>query len=262
MRRIIAPIFLIATAGWHTLYANPIDIYTPETQLKGGASLFYNSGNLERILTRGDVLASHHNPLWAGSTNTSYTWGTFGPLQTEDDWSSRNFAYSWPHARVYPFAMHWLETGLRRRINLRNQLGAGATVALFSSVDSVLKFSVMLSGEATDYRSAAYLPDGSLQSPERPLPRFTPRLYYRQKLVPPLSLTAEVWYQQSIRAANDYRWHVESGLEFRLAKAVALKTMAIWHYESAVPLAVKRYDVLWTAGATAEWSSPTEETKK
>ena len=86
-------------------------------------------------------------------------------------------------------------------------------------------------------------------------------LYYRQKIVPLVSLTAEVWYQQSLRTANDYRWHVESGFEFRLAKAIALKTMAIWHFESAVPLGVKRYDVLWTVGATAEWSSLMEENK-
>ncbi|GAB4432987.1 MAG: hypothetical protein OHK0011_15940 [Turneriella sp.] len=262
MRRKTALLSILLMPGWCALHANPIDTYAPETQIKGGASLFYNSGNLERVLTRGEFLASHHNPQWAISTNTNYTWGTFGPLQTEDDWSSRNFVYAWPHARVYPFAMHWLETGLRRRIALRNQAGAGGTVALLSSPESVLKFSLMLSAEATDYRSAAYLPDGELQSSERPLPRFTPRLYFRQRVAPLLNLTAEFWYQQSIRTANDYRWHVESGLEFQLAKSIALKTMAIWHYESAVPLAVRRYDVLWTVGFTAAWSTITEEQKK
>lgn len=261
MRALIALLCIYVLTGWHALYANPIDIYAPESQVKGGASLFYNSGNLERVLTRGEFLASHHNPYWAVATNTSYTWGTFGPFLTEDDWSSRNFAYGWPHARIYPFAMHWLETGLRRKITMRNQLGAGGTVALFSSADTVLKFSLMLSGEATDYYQQAYLPDTQPQPAERPLPRFTPRLYYRQKIVPLVSLTAEVWYQQSLRTANDYRWHVESGFEFRLAKAIALKTMAIWHFESAVPLGVKRYDVLWTVGATAEWSSLMEENK-
>lgn len=51
------------------------------------------------------------------------------------------------------FSMHWPETGYRRKIDLRHQAGAGAIWAIFSSADAVLKLSLMLSGEATDYAS-------------------------------------------------------------------------------------------------------------
>ena len=120
--------------------------------------------------------------------------------------------------------MHWLETGYRRKIDMRNQAGIGATWALFSSTAAVLKLSLMASGEATDYASASYLPDQTLQATDRPLPRATPRLYYRTRLgSDALKLTSELWYQQAIQTANDYRWHWETGLEIALNQSFSLR---------------------------------------
>ena len=52
---------------------------------------------------------------------------SFGGNRAENDWSNRNFFYLWPEKTVYPFVMHWLETGYRRKIDMRNQAGIGAT---------------------------------------------------------------------------------------------------------------------------------------
>lgn len=159
--------------------------------------------------------------------------------------------------------MHWLETGYRRKIDMRNQAGIGATWALFSSTAAVLKLSLMASGEATDYASASYLPDQTLEATDRPLPRATPRLYYRQRLgSDALKLTSELWYQQAIQTANDYRWHWETGLEIALNQSFSLKTLAVFHYESAVPQRVQRQDLLWTIGLNAKLAAEPDKKLK
>lgn len=260
MLRACSRIFATACFAAGALFANPIDIYTPEWMLQSSGTGYVNTGNVERVLLRGDLQFSYHNPTWAAATTTSYTWGTFNANRAENDWSNRNFLYAWPQQAIYPFAMHWLETGYRRKIDLRNQAGAGATWAIFSSAEAVLKLSLMLSGEATDYTSPAYLIDETAQTTERPLLRATPRLYYRQRIgSDAVKLTSELWFQQAIRTANDYRWHWETGLEFALSKTLSLKTLFIYHFESAVPQRVVRQDVIWTFGITAKWAG--EQTK-
>lgn len=244
------------------LFANPVDIYSPDSMAKISGTAFVNTGNVERVLLRGEAGFSHHNPLWAAATTNSYLWGTFGSFRTENDWSSRNHVYLFPEARIYPFAMHWLETSYRRRIDVRNQAGAGATWAIVSAPQTILKLSLMLSGEATDYAAAANLPDGALQSTERPLMRGTPRLYFRQNLgSESTALISELWYQQALQTQNDYRWHWETGIEWALGQTLSLKTLLVYHYESAIPQRVVREDLAWTFGVSAKFVSDKPQTK-
>jgi hypothetical protein len=115
-------------------------------------------------------------------------------------------------------------------------------------------------GEATDYAAPAILPDDSLQSTDRPLPRATPRLYFRQNLgSESMALVSELWYQQALKTQNDYRWHWETGLEWALGKTLSLKTLCVYHYESAVPQRVVRQDLAWTFGVTAKWAAEKKE---
>jgi hypothetical protein len=65
------------------LFANPIDIYSPDSMAKISGTAFVNTGNVERVLLRGEAGFSHHNPLWAAATTNSYLWGTFGSFRTE-----------------------------------------------------------------------------------------------------------------------------------------------------------------------------------
>lgn len=91
--------------------------------------------------------------------------------------------------------------------DMRNQTGVGATWAIVSSSVTILKLSLMLLGEATDYAAPAVLPDDSLQSSDRPLPRATPRLYCRQDLGREnTALVSEFCYQQVLQTPTDYRW--------------------------------------------------------
>lgn len=253
---------LVAAPFGAALFANPIDVYSPELLAKVSGTAFVNTGNVERILLRGDAALSHHNPVWAAATTNSYLWGTFGAFRTENDWSSRNHFYLFPEARLYPFAMHWLETSYRRRINLRNQVGAGATWAIISAPQTILKFSLMLSGEATDYGAEANLPDGTPQSTARPLMRGTPRLYFRQNLGSEnTALISELWYQQALQTQNDYRWHWETGIEWALGKTLSLKTLIVYHHESAVPQRVVRDDIAFTFGASAKFAAEKNQTR-
>lgn len=256
MRYGLLMIAFAAALSQSAVRANPIDIYTPEWQAKVSGTGYVNTGNIERVLLRGDAAFSYHNPLWAYSTTNSYIWGTYAGKQAENDWSSRNFGYLWPESVVYPFVMHWLETAYRRRIDIRNQVGAGATWAIYSAPTTILKLSLMLSGEATDYAAPSYLADGSLQSTDRPHPRATPRLYLRQSLgMENTFLAAELWYQQSLRQQIDYRWHGEVGIEYGIGKSLSLKTMLVYHYESATPTGVQRQDIAWTFGVSGKLSA-------
>lgn len=261
MRRALAMLTLVAAfAANRGAFANPIDIYSPEWALKTSGTGYVNTGNVERVLLRGDAAFSYHNLTSALSTATSYIWGTYSGNRAENDWSNRNFLYAFPEAKVYPFVMHWLETGYRRKIDMRNQAGVGGTWAILSSPDIILKLSLMLSGEATDYSAPAYLPDDLQQTTERPLLRATPRVYFRQNLGSDgKALVSELWYQQALKTQNDYRWHWETGIEWALGKTLSLKTLCVYHFESAVPQRVVRQDLAWTFGVTAKWAAEKKE---
>ncbi len=67
------------------------------------------TGNVDRLLINTHAELSHTGKVIGAKTVTSYTYGTIFRNETENDIFSRNFIYLHPRAKVYPYAMVWLQ---------------------------------------------------------------------------------------------------------------------------------------------------------
>lgn len=122
-------------------------------QLKAGTSGFLQQGNVSFIAIKARVeIVSKGKKSWVFKSQNNNLYQEFGNRKADNDLNSRNYLYYKPGNTLYPFAMTYLQTNFRRKINYRWFGGLGVTWQFFNNSDNKMKLSAALVKEITDFR--------------------------------------------------------------------------------------------------------------
>lgn len=219
-------------------------------RLSSGGTLI--TGNVERLLWITTLEASYvesEQKVWGFKSSSTYQYGTFAKRLTENDMVSRNFFYLFPKTWLYPYLMVWAEKNYRRKFDFRYQVGPGGTVVLVSEQQHTLKASLTLTNEQTTFNGNTFRDMPDLSNNTLNLWRGTVRLAGRNALFDgKVRLEYEVWYQQGLANAEDYRYLAEAALFVPLAKNISFRTALSYTRDNVVLIGVERADLLLTFG--------------
>lgn len=219
-------------------------------QYASAAGGSWQTGNLDALAFRAKAEASlAPAPFWAFKTQNSYRYQEFFDRKADEDIYSRNFLYGWQQRRVYPFAMLFVSTNFRRKINFRHFEGAGATWQVVRQPQHTVKISLSAVYELTRFADDAYNYSEYDGSPNIQTWRATTWIFGKHALANNhLRLHYEAFVQPSLQRANNFRWQAEIGLEWPIWKGLSFSANYIFTHENIVVSTVKPNDRLLTFG--------------
>ena len=232
------------------VYAQLNESDSVHLQLKFNATASVLDGNVARTLLLNRLELAHANQKWGVSTRNDYQYGRTRYVLTESDVISYNFLYLHPLRRVYPYIMGLLETNLRRQIDFRYQVGPGVSWNVLNRKGSLLKLSITGTYEHTRYGGMVFDEERFNGSNIIETWRLTGRVYGKHVFKNKMRLSYEFWWQQSLQAGVNYRYHTEDALEFPVTKHVAFRMAFRYSFENIELQGLKPFDLYWTYGLT------------
>lgn len=210
----------------------------------------FQSGNLEAAALRLKAdFSLAPSPVWAFKTQNSYRYQEFFKRKADNDFYSRNFLYLWQQRRVYPFAMAFVSTNFRRKIDFRYFAGVGTTWQLVRQPDHTVKIALSGVYESTRFADDTYNYSEYDGSEKIETWRATFWLFGKHSLIDKhLRLYYEAFVQPSLERSNNSRWQTEIGLEWPFWKGLSFTANYIFTHENVVVSTVKASDRLLTFG--------------
>lgn len=206
-------------------------------------------GNVSRLLLVNRLDLNYAGQQWGYSNRTDYQYGEKNRSLSENDLVAYNFFYYQPAKKIYPFIMTIVETNYRRKILFRYQAGPGITYTLVKKPISLLRASFSATYEHTRFKEHQFENLADTSSNTIATYRITPRIYGVHALWKgKLNIVYELWLQQSIEHAANYRFFLEQGWEVPLIKHLDLKTTIRYTYENVRLKGLKAYDLFWVFG--------------
>ncbi|MBK9292464.1 MAG: DUF481 domain-containing protein [Bacteroidetes bacterium] len=228
-------------------------------QLRWGAGGSHQTGNVEffTLRSRAELVFAISPELRIKSQNNSL-YQAFGSRRADNDLSSRNFLYFRPEAKVYPFAMVFVQRNFRRKIDQRLFAGAGFTWQAIRNPKGYLKFSASLVGEETlfaDTRFSDSRYDGS-----RKISVWRPTLYATTSTAnadQKFRLHGTAYWQPGLDKVPNNRISLELGADVSVWKGLMCNLLYVYGFEQVVPVAVRQRDGLLTFGFSYQIKSTT-----
>ena len=208
------------------------------------------SGNLEAIAVRLKADFSFApTSLWAFKTQNTYRYQEFFDNKADNDFSSRNFLYLWQRRRIYPFAMVFISTNFRRKIDYRYFSGAGATWQLVRQPNHTMKMALAGVYESTRFAGNTYNYSEYNGSKNIDTWRASAWFFGKHTLADNhLRIYYEAFVQPSLKQSGNFRWQTEIGLEWPVWKGWSITANYLFTHENVVVSTVKTDDRLLVFG--------------
>ena len=222
------------------------------TRFQGRAALtgVYQRGNVDYLALRGNLtVTARLSEAWAFKTQNTWLYQEFFDRKADNDLDSHNFLYYQPQRRVYPFAMGFLSTNFRRKLDFRYFAGGGLTSQVIRRPQHVLKLSAALvyevsgfSGQIFNYQE--YTGENRISvwratcyaAGWHDLAGNTIRLYYT------------IYGQPSLSDRHNYRIHLNMGADVKIRQGFSLNALYAYSHENVVVKGVQQNDSLLTFG--------------
>lgn len=231
---------------------------TARWQFNSNFSLRLNKGNVERLIVTPEANVAHiqAKQLWGFSARQRFTYGTFGPVRTENDLLSRNFIYLTPERKVYPYLMAWFQTHARQKLDFRYQVGPGVTLVPLKKNHQVLKVSMTFTYERNWYANSGlnYIEDQAVK--EYQVVRLTGRVFGSHNFSNGIvSLYYEFLFQQATN--NKYNWRIftEGGVNTKIIYGFSMRTYVNYEYQQVHVSTEKANDLILNIGLSYKISS-------
>lgn len=223
---------------------------TTRLQLRASLGGNQQQGNVEMFSLRSRLdisLAARCNLVFKSQNASLYQ--TFYTVKADNDLFSRNYLYFRPFRRLYPFAIGYVSTNYRRRIDLRYFAGAGGTVQLLNSRPHVLKLSTSIVYESSRFGGQTFNDTTYNGFGRIALWRATVWLGGWHYLFDThLRLYYDVFYQPAFGNAFNYRWQADVGFDVPVWRGIAFSALYTYAHENVVVNAVRQNDALLTLG--------------
>ncbi|MEQ9118993.1 DUF481 domain-containing protein [Fulvivirga sp.] len=215
--------------------------------LSGGS---YQTGNVEllRINNQFDLTFKTTSNLVFKSQN-NHLFQEIVSKKADNDLMSKNYLYYQPQRRLYPYAVTFIATNYRRDLDFRVFYGLGTTFQLLQQQRHTVKFSANLLYENSRYANEFFNYSDFNGRNQIKATWSTVYLsgyhYFSESL---FRWIYEIYYQQSLKNQINYRFHVLTGMDFKVVKGLSVQSRIIYSLENVVAITNKEEDMLWTWG--------------
>ena len=246
MRQIFIILFLCSHVGFAQI--NESD--TVKFQLRASLTGAYQQGNVE-ILTIRTKLDFSFSPQknWVLKSQNSSLYQAFFNKKADNDIFSRNYIYYKPQHKIYPFAIAYISSNFRRKIDTRYFAGAGVTYQLINTKKNVLKLSASTVYEATQFNANAYNYGNYNGSNKINLWRGTMYIGgWHYLLENHVRLYYDAFWQPAFKSKINYRTQVDIGVDFPIYKGLSMNVVFVYTHENIVVSKILQDDKILTFG--------------
>lgn len=248
MKKYLIPIFLLLVTNDVFGQLNESD--TVKIQLRASLSGNYQQGNVALLAVRSklDFTVSPVSAIVFKSQNSSL-YQEFGNRKADNDLFSRNYFYWKPQKKVYPFAIAYISSNFRRKMNTRVFAGAGVTYQLVQKQYHVLKLSASAVYETNRFKGTVYNKTEYNGSNQINLWRGT--LYaggWHYLLHHKLRLYYDAYWQPGFSNSSNYRTQYDVGVDLPVWNGLNFSTLYTFTHENVVIQNIKQNDKVLTFG--------------
>lgn len=232
------------------LFAQLNESDTIRFQLRASFSGNYQQGNVEFLALRGKVdLVYAPVRKWVFKTQNNSLYQAFFSQKADNDIFSRNFLYFSPSSRIYPFAIAYVSSNFRRKINHRYFAGAGVTWQAVYTKNHVLKFSASTVYEATKFNTDTYNYAEYNGNRNINLCRGTLYLAGQHELFERhIRLYYDAYWQPAFDNRNNYRTQADFGMDFPVWKGISMSVFYTFTHEHVVAQNIRQEDKILSFG--------------
>ena len=243
-------VFVIPLLSLGKSFAQLNESDTTKFQLRASVTGNYQQGNVEVLNIKSKIdFTFSPQKSWVIKSQNSSLYQAFYSVEADNDIFSRNYIYYKPQHKVYPFAIAYISTNYRRKIDNRYFAGAGVTYQLISTNKNVLKLSVSTVYETTSFKSNTYNYNGYNGDDKISVWRGT--IYvggWNYLLEKHIRLYYDAYWQPAFNNSNNYRTQVDAGVDFQIWKGLSFNALYAFTHENVVIQKVKQEDKILTFG--------------
>lgn len=222
---------------------------TLKFQLRATLTGNFQRGNVNVTSIRSKLDFSY-SPLnnWVFKSQNSSLYQSFA-AKADNDIFSRNFLYFNPKNRIYPYAISFISTNYRRKINSRLFAGVGGTWQVVNQKHHILKLSANAVYENTKFNGSTFNFSELNGADESRVWRGTVFLTGLHNLFEKyIRLYYDAFWQPAFANSNDYRYEYEIGLDFPVWKGFSFNCLYSYKHENVVVNKIKQDDKMLTFG--------------
>lgn len=223
---------------------------TAKFQLRTTLAGNYQTGNVELLVIRGKLdftYAPVKNLVFKSQNSSLYQ--EFYSKTADNDLFSRNYFYYKPQHKIYPYAIAYISTNYRRKVELRSFAGAGVTWQLLQTDHHVIKLSANAVYEQTRFKGTAFNFSEYDGSNKISLWRASAYLGGWDWIFQNhLRFYYDAYWQPAFSNSNNYRTQLDLGLDFPVWKGLSFSAAYAYTHENVVINKIKQTDSILTFG--------------
>lgn len=215
------------------------------------------TGNVELAMVRGKIdLVRWFGKNWVVKSQNNSLYQEFYARKADGDVYSRNYLYFAPQRRLYPYAIGYLSTNFRRKIEVRYFAGAGLTYQILQQPNHVFKVAANAVYESTrfntlSYNNAAYNGSERIQAWRATAYASGWHFIFQKKL----RLFYDAFWQPAFGDLENYRAQFDLGFDFPIWKGLSVNALYTYTYENIVALGVLQTDGILGFGLSYQFKS-------
>jgi hypothetical protein len=207
-------------------------------------------GNVDILMVRGrlDFLVKFH-PHLIFKTQNSLLYQEFFEKKADQDVFSRNYLYFRPERKIYPYAIGYVSTNYRRKIDHRYFGGFGMTWQVVRSKGHSVKLSTNAIYESTVFDSQTF--NFSEFDGQDQIKLWRQSIYLRGihwMFEKKLMLYYDAYWQPQLIRSKNFRYQANIGVDLQVWKGLNLNANYLLAFESVVVEKVLQRDGIFTFG--------------
>lgn len=223
---------------------------TARFQIRLGVNGIRQTGNVDLGILRNKLdMVVQISPSFAFKTQNNSLYQEFSGFKADNDINSRNYIYFKPQRRFYPFAMGYIQTNFRLKINSRFFTGVGVSVQAIRKSNHSLKFSTSMVYEETRFSKSTF--NNQDYNGRNLIAIWRPTIYItgiHKFLNEKVKIFYSAYWQYGINKSQNQRVLAELGLDFRVWKGFSLTAQYLYQYEQVVQEKILQNDGIFTIG--------------
>jgi hypothetical protein len=256
--RVLILLFLVFAKMENPLFAQINESDTAKLQLRLAVNGNRQRGNVDLATWRAKLeFLGTLGERWVFKTQNNALYQAFFGNKADADIFSRNYLYFNPKRLIYPYAIGFVSTNFRRKIDIRYFVGLGLTWQVIRRQGNVVKLSTNIVHEYSGFSGEDFnFPEynGSRQielwrnsiylSGVHDIGGNRLRLYY------------EAFWQPELRRGPNYRAQVTGGIDFPLWKGLSANLSYLYSYENVVVENILQRDSILLFGLSYQMKKP------
>lgn len=223
---------------------------TAKFQLRASLTGNYQQGNVDMLNIRSRLdFTFLPNKNWVLKSENSSLYQSFFSVEADNDIFSRNYIYFKPQQKVHPFAIAYISTNYRRKVDNRYFAGLGAAYQIIKTNKNLLTFAAGAVYEETKFTNNLY--NYKEYNGDNNIKLFRGNLYVGGShyfLEKHIRLYYDAYWQPAFKSRTNYRTQVDIGINFPAWKGLSFNTIYSFTHENLVVEKVKQEDQILTFG--------------